>query len=392
MQDKEIEQLLHQEIFLNYCFQRNEDDIRNWEEWLAQNPGQRQQFEDLRRMLLLMGVESRNRITKVHFEELQERIDQTQSDRVEKTFPFWKKWNVAAAAALVLIAGAWFFYDSSTTKMNPAQLADIGPGGNKATLILANGQKLNLTNAANGSIATQAGIRIRKTSDGQIIYEISKAGENVSSTQYNTIETPIGGQYQVNLSDGTKVWLNAGSSLRYPLKFAAHERKVELNGEGYFEVAPNKSSPFRVSNSRQMVEVLGTHFNVMSYADEKVIKTTLLEGAVQVNGGGNSARLNPGQQAQLANGKVKVVDDVDIEDVVAWKNGYFRFNESLESIMSKVSRWYGVQVIYETDIDPEQTFSGKISRSKNISVILKSIEFDSELHFKVDGKKVYVTK
>ncbi|MEJ2882473.1 FecR family protein [Pedobacter sp. GR22-6] len=392
MEDKDIEQLLHQESFLNYCFKRNEDDVRHWESWLTQNPDQKQQFEDLKRMLLLMGEESRNRIMRGNFAQLQEKITSPSPVVPLQKYSFLTRWSVAAAAVFLIVGLSWFAYHSSEMTTTTAKVEDVAPGGNKATLILANGQRLNLGNVANGAIANQSGIRIMKTAGGQIIYQVLPQEGKAASAQFNTIETPVGGQYQVGLVDGTRVWLNAGSSLRYPLKFSKNERRVELTGEGYFEVAHDKSAPFKVSNFRQVVVVLGTHFNVMAYADEKVLKTTLLEGSVSIRQSGTETLLKPGQQAQLVNGKIEVVDDIDLEDVIAWKNGYFRFNESLESIMAKISRWYGVQIVYQTNIDASLTYSGKISRSKNISVILKSIEFDSDLHFRIEGKKVYVTK
>ena len=392
MEDKDIEQLLQQDSFLNYCFKRNEDDVRHWEDWLMQNPRERQQFDDLKRMLLMMGEDSRHRVVRDNFAKLEERIAGVTPLETPGKSKLWKNWSIAAAAVFLIFGAVWFSFHTSVLPGAGPKVEDIGPGGNKATLILANGQRLDLSEAGNGAIASQSGIRILKTADGQIIYEAAEWSGETSSTQFNTIETPIGGQYQVNLSDGTKVWLNAGSSLRYPLKFSKNERRVELTGEGYFEVAQNKSAPFRVSNPKQVVEVLGTHFNIMAYPDEKFLKTTLLEGAVRIRQSGTETLLEPGQQAQLFNGEIKVSRDIDLEDVVAWKNGYFRFNESLESIMNKVSRWYGVQVIYQTSIDPNLSYSGKISRKKNISVILKSIAFDSDLHFRVEGNKVYVTK
>ncbi|HMI02222.1 MAG TPA: FecR family protein [Pedobacter sp.] len=390
MQDKDIGQLVNQESFLNYCFKRNDEDVRYWEKWLIENPGHQQEVENLKQMLILMGEGSRKRITEANFAQLQKKIKR--SKQGAGAYPFWRKWSIAAAVALVISGTGLLLYVNTDKQVEIAGNQDIEPGGHKATLILANGQRLNLADAQNGSIAKQSGVRIRKTIDGQIIYEVSETGGNISADEYNIIETPVGGEYQVDLPDKTHVWLNSGSSLRYPLKFTGNERRVELRGEGYFEVAHNKAMPFKVSSGGQTVEVLGTHFNVTAYEDEKVVKTTLLQGSVKVAYGDVVKLLVPGQQAQLTKNKLNVVDDVDVEDVAAWKNGYFKFNESLESIMNKISRWYGVEVVYQMKPDADLTYSGKISRARKISAILKIIEFNGDVHFKVEGRKVYVTK
>jgi transmembrane sensor len=390
MPDKDILQLMNQESFLNFCFKRNSDDVKYWEEWLQKHPEDSKQIDDLRKMLILMGQESRKKISQSNFAELQRKIAQHKLDTKSKSFPLWKKWSIAAAAVFLIIGGGLFVSQHPGEIVEIVNSSDISPGGNNAVLILANGQRIDLRKVTKGGIVNQPGIKIVKKADGQIVYEISDIGGNSALDQYNTVETPIGGQYLVDLSDGTKVWLNSGSSLRYPTKFVGPYRNVELKGEGYFEVSANKAMPFKVSSSRQTVEVLGTHFNIMAYHDEPVVKTTLLEGVVKVNAGKANVLLQPGQQSKLAGSGIKVIDDVDLEDVVAWKNGYFKFNESLESIMNKISRWYGVEVIYETMPDPVVTYSGKISRSRNISAVLKIIGFNSDVRFKVEGKKVYV--
>ncbi|TKC57213.1 FecR family protein [Pedobacter hiemivivus] len=392
MLGKDILELVNQESFLNYCFKRNSDDVQYWEEWLQKNPEDRKQIDDFRKMLISMGQESRKRVNDANFAELQHKIAQSKVNINPKSYPLWKRWGIAAAAVLLIVGGGLFISQNTGEIVDIVNAKDISPGGNSAILILANGQKVDLEQVANGGVMSQSGIKVVKKADGQIIYEISDVAEKTASDQYNTIETPIGGQYQVNLSDGTKVWLNSGSSLRYPVKFVGAYRNVELKGEGYFEVSKNKAMPFKVNNSRQTVEVLGTHFNIMAYADEPVVKTTLLEGVVKVSAGKASALLASGQQSKLEGAKVNVIDHVDLEDAVAWKNGYFKFNESLESIMSKISRWYGVEVIYETIPERDLTYSGKISRSRNISAVLKIIGFNSDVRFKIEGKKVYVIK
>jgi transmembrane sensor len=390
MGDQENLQLIEQESFLNYCFKRNDQDVKYWEEWLLQNPARKQEADQLRQLVLLMGDESRTSTINTDFAKLQQRLSRSKQGLKLIKQSSWLKWSIAASI-LVLLSVGILFYISQNTKNADSKLADVAPGGNKATLILANGKKIDLSGAVNGAIADETGIKVIKTAEGKIIYDLTNT-RAAANEQYNTIETPVGGQYQVNLSDGTRVWLNSASSLRYPTHFSGGERKVELTGEGYFEVAHQKSMPFKVASAGQTVEVLGTHFNIMSYRDEQTVKTTLLQGSVKISMGRESTLLKPGQQALHTGDKIRISDEVDMEDVVAWKNGYFKFNESLEGIMGKISRWYGVEVVYETKTDPNLTYSGKISRGRNISAILKIIEFNGDVHFRIEGRKVYVTK
>jgi len=312
------------------------------------------------------------------------------------------RYSIAAAAAVVLISmTAILFYGNYKNAAGPQLVKnDINPGKNKAVLTLSDGRKISLTDAVNGQLAQQEGVTISKTANGQLIYQIAPNASGKSSSEYNTIEAPRGGQWQVILPDGSKVFLNASSSLKYPVSFAAKERKVELKGEAYFEIFHNKKSPFRVIAKGQTVEVLGTHFNIMSYDDEKTVKTTLLSGSVKVSANGSNAVksvvesliLKPGEQAQVSPGNMKVIDDVDLEDVLAWKNGYFKFNENLQSIMTKVSRWYDVEVVYETKPDPDFKFRGEISRDKNVSELLNMLDYTGNVHFKIEGRRIIVKK
>jgi len=307
----------------------------------------------------------------------------------------WKK--IMAAATIVLISGIslYFYRQHMPDLISPKTeiVNDVRPGSNQAVLTLANGKRIVLNAAVNGEIAEQSGIRIRKTADGQLIYTLSDSGTAANTgaaATFNTIETPKGGQYQINLPDGTRVWLNAASSLKYPVRFDRKERKVSLQGEGYFEVAKDKRKPFKVNSGSQELEVLGTHFNINSYADELSSKTTLLEGAVRLSPhGGQDLVLSPGQQAVLTSGRMKVAV-VDPEEVLAWKNGNFVFNdEGLETIMRKISRWYDVEVSYQRK-PADLTFTGVVSRSKNISAVLNALDKTGKVHFKVEGKKVTV--
>jgi ferric-dicitrate binding protein FerR (iron transport regulator) len=261
---------------------------------------------------------------------------------------------------------------------------------------LANGQKISLTDAQKGQIIQQKGVQISKTADGQVVYtaatDSKESSGAIAVAQYNTMETPRGGQFQLFLPDGTRVWLNAASSLKYPVDLgSAGERRVELSGEAYFEVAHNKDRPFRVITNRQVVEVLGTHFNVSAYNDEPNTKTTLLEGSVKVTGGDKSAMLKPGQEVSLTD-HFKV-SDVDTEEAVAWKNGYFRFDdERLETVMRKVSRWYNVDVVYRDNDVKDDLFAAVTTRFANISTLLKIMEQTGDASFSIEGSKIIISK
>lgn len=316
--------------------------------------------------------------------------------RQSNSSPLWPR-LVAAASILIFIGIGFYFYQNYDPLIPTANSQhDIAPGGNKAFLTLANGKRITLTDAKNGELAEQSGVKITKAADGQLVYTVSNvSSRNNNLNEYNIIETPNGGQYQIQLPDGTKVWLNAASSLKYPSKFARLvNRRVELlRGEAYFEVAKDKAHPFIVKSNGQEVEVLGTHFNINSYLDERSIKTTLLEGSVKVSTvNGSSKTLIPGQQSQLTSTHIALIENIDIEDVTAWKNGYFKFSESLESIMHKVSRWYDVDIVYDIKPNNGAVFNGKISRSRNLRELLDMLEFAGNIHFKIEGRRIIVQK
>ncbi|MGF7079298.1 FecR family protein [Mucilaginibacter sp. UYCu711] len=305
------------------------------------------------------------------------------------------KWpRIAVAAAILFSLGIGSYYYSikpDQPSVAQLQINDIAPGGNKAVLTLANGQQIVLTNAKNGQLAVQGNSEITKTADGDIVYQQTKGQTALATLTYNTVSTPVGGQYHLTLADGTNVWLNAASSIKFPSAFTGNERKVEITGEAYFEVAHNAAKPFRVQSNQQVVEVLGTHFNVNSYADENATKTTLLEGSVKVTGSNGFKLIKPGQQAVLSGNNLSIAQ-ADVEEAVAWKNGYFRFNdEKIESVMRKLSRWYNIAVTFEGKTSDEG-FNGKISRYKNISQALKMLEKTKAVHFKVEGRRVTVTQ
>lgn len=318
----------------------------------------------------------------------------SREEKVRRLFP-WKK--LAAAAAVLLAAGAAFFLLQPHQQNAP--LADksvpvdtvqkqIVPGSNKAVLILGDGSEIALGDASSGQIARQGGALVRKTANGQIVY--SGDGEVPSEAVFHTIAIPRGGQYDLTLPDGTRIWLNAASRLRFPAVFDGPERIVELDGEAYFEVARNERQPFRVKARGLDVDVLGTHFNVMAYADEPAVQTTLLEGKVRLSGGGTAVVLKPGQQGRFTEGQRIQVRSADLEQAMAWKNGMFVFNdEPLPSIMRKISRWYDVDVRFR---DPGTTisFAGSISRFKNVQDVLHMLSLTGTVQFRVEGNTIQV--
>ena len=308
------------------------------------------------------------------------------------------RWVGAAAALIVLIGTGTYFLFSNAGKTEIAKTdnqntikTDVSPAGKKAILTLSDNSTIILDHAANGIITQQGNTKISKLNDGQLTY--SPLTDKPTEVLYNTITTPRGGQYNLTLADGSKVWLNAGSSLRFPASFTGRERKVVLTGEAYFEVAKNVTMPFRVNIAdKGEVEVLGTHFNINSYADESTINTTLLEGKVKVSAAGNKQLLSPGQQAKLtANGQISLNNNVDIDQVMAWKNGVFNFaNADLQLVMRQLARWYDVDIIYEGEI-PQREFAGEMQRDLNLSQVLRILE-KNNVHFKIEGNKLIVKK
>lgn len=319
--------------------------------------------------------------------------------------PFYKRkafiYLAAACLALTVASVAAIFYKNYPTLNFPDLTSlqaekDIHPGGNKAILTLADGKAIVLNEAADGELLNAAGILIRKTGNGQLVYEVAADQIGAAANTYNTITTPKGGTYQVILPEGTKVWLNAASSIKFSASFASlKERKIELTGEAYFEVAKDAKRPFKVHTDKQEVTVLGTHFNISSYADESMLKTTLFEGSVKVSNlhkVEDQVILKPGQQSVIANGKI-TVDQADIDEVLAWKNGLFVFNdEPLEYIMKKVSRWYDVEVIYEPGLDKNKLFGGSVSRFDKVSKVLRQLELTGGVHFKIEEGRIIAMK
>lgn len=338
------------------------------------------------------------------FEKIQENILPDQLNQYSHKFYYLKSIFIAALILLFISTGLYFYTNRVISE--PEQFAeidvrnDILPGYNKAILTLADGSKISLDDAANGLLASQGNIAITKTDNGQIVYEknnVDKSKFMSNRSAINTIQTPKGGKYQIRLPDGSKVWLNSASTLSYPTTFAGNERKVQLKGEAYFEISPNKNVPFRVESENQIVEVLGTHFNINSYDDEDYVKTTLLEGSVKVilssnpNEVSKTRLLKPGEQSLTKSSQSGIrIENVDTEKAVAWKNGYFKFrNTPIKEIMREIERWYDVELVYEGKI-PSDEFTGFISNDVKISAVLKIMEESGGVRFTVKGKKLKV--
>ena len=330
--------------------------------------------------------------------EIKERIKTHHGHRT--VIPFYKKklWR-ALAAASIIGGGLLLYLHRPATPKGPANGGDkilavhavpVVPGRDKATLTLADGSVIDLDSSGTGRLARQGNTNI-SIKDGKIVYDPHKAGSNVMA--YNTISTPRGGQYKIVLPDGTKVWLNATSYIKFPVAFTGRSRMVEIAGEAYFEVARNPAMPFIAKVRDVAVEVLGTHFNIQAYGEEQKIATTLLEGSVKVSRGIDKHLIVPGQQAIWAeNGAFLLNNDVDMEEVVAWKNGKFHFNNAdIRTIMRQIARWYDVDVEFENNAAGIR-LGGVISRKEDIRQLLDYFEIAGKVRFKMEGKKIIVTK
>lgn len=326
----------------------------------------------------------------------------TAMKKMDADFPFtpgakpmqiWKK--VSVAAAIVLIVGSGLFYSSlrnnSFRKNQSTFKSEIDPGHYGATLTLSNGKKIRLSDLSEGETVQQAGTKVTKTSDGQLAYQQT---ENFNGTgKTNTLATAKGETYLLILPDKSKVWLNAASSLTYTTNLNVDgKRKVRLEGEGYFEITPDKSHPFVVESKGQKVEVLGTHFNINAYGDESSETTTLLEGSVRIVTGANKKEIKPGEQALNNGSSIKVVQN-NVENAIDWKKGEFYLdNINFKTAMRKIARWYDVDIVYNSPVPDDMQIGGWISRNEKLSSVLRSIESAGLVRFEVEGRKIYVTK
>lgn len=303
---------------------------------------------------------------------------------------YYRSTTIAASLFLLLTAGLYTVYLNKEQPQNlySKQISNIKPGGNRAMLTLANGKTIDLEAAPKGILPTGGQQSVNKTAEGNIAYQ---ADQTKGDNSFNTLTTPRGGKFSIRLADGTLAILDAESSIRYPLSFNGNKRTVEVRGQVYFEVVHNAKQPFIVKIGGQTIEDLGTHFNVNAYPDGKGIKTTLEEGRVSITNNTRTVFLKPGQAAlSNLNQKEIIVSEADLEETLAWKNGYFRFkDEHIENIMSQLSRWYNIDIAYSGKL-PDDGFNGTISRSKNLSQVLKMLERTGIVHFKSEGRRITV--
>lgn len=295
-------------------------------------------------------------------------------------------WRAAAAVALLLAVGAWYFTRKEAAPVKQLAASPIEPGKDGAVLTLADGSTVVLDSMGNGQVSAQAGARVM-LKDGQLAYE--PTGKGAGAMAWNTISTPKARQFRLTLPDGTQVWLNAATVLHYPTAFTGNERKVELTGEAYFEVAQNANQPFRVMiGDTAAVEVLGTSFNINSYADEPVVRTTLLEGSVRMKKSQEAVLLQPGQQAVMQH-NISVSKNVDVAGVVAWKSGKFNFDGvSLEEFMRQLARWYNIEVEYKGNT-PKMVIRGKPGRDLQLQDLLDALA-DFGIRYKLEGRKLTI--
>lgn len=303
----------------------------------------------------------------------------------------------AAAASVILVLGIYFIAIKKPTLPNTlAKTIDIAPGTNQATLTLANGHKIILTTHLNGTVAQQGNTVVKVNNGKAISYTATDKPISGGEVAYNTLSTARGQQspYPLILADGTKVWLDAASTITFPTAFNGKERFVTVTGEAYFEVTHNAAQPFKVKVKQQTIEDIGTMFNVSAYDDETTLKTTLVEGSIKVSNHKHEVILKPGQQAeQSADRNDIVLHTVNVDDIMAWKNNYFSFDgDNLESILRKVSRWYDVDIVYENTSVKHKFFGGTVSRFSNVSSVLKTIELTRAAHFKLEGRKIIVSQ
>lgn len=355
--------------------------------------GEEEDMPEETRQTLFQGILGNANLKKENEEAAGEarQVQVIQIEPVSRTRIGWKRWIVAASIAGLLGVGSYltFFNNKEPKPETPVALAptDVqAPTSSKAMITLANGQRVYLDSVANGELAMQGNVRLVKSGDGRITYETA-ATVVTTEVQYNTLSNPRGSKViDMTLADGSRVWLNAGSSVTYPITFTERERKVTMTGEAYFEIMHDPSRPFKVSKGQMEVEVLGTHFNVNAYDDEPTLKVTLLEGSVKVKDGSNSKVIKPGQQVD---NNLKIYNDVDLEQIMAWKNGVFKFSRTdLKIIMREIGRWYDMNINYEGNI-PMQFYNVDVPRTVNVSEVLKGLEYTGA-HFTIEGKKITV--
>ncbi len=377
MQQEELQELVRK-YFDGTATDAEKVQLSNWYE--DQNISETEWLADI--------ANEENVLQKQMFADIQKQIETSRPYIIR---PIWPR-IVAAASILVILSygGYLLFHSPPRQQFAKNQQSEIAPGTSQATLTLANGEKIVLKKGLTGMLAKQGNTSV--TVKNALVYNSS--GNTPQAVVYNTVSTSNGEQspFPLILADGTKVWLNAQSSITFPVAFTGNNRTVRVTGEAYFEVIHNNLKPFKVSVKDQTIQDIGTNFNVNAYDNEPKIATTLLEGEISISGHGAKAILRPGQQAQTGvDGEIKVFDNTDTEEAIAWKNGFFQFNKAdLFTVMRQLSRWYNVEVAYEGDI-PKRVFSGKIHRNLNASESLQMLQY-FKVNYKIIGKKILITK
>lgn len=404
MNKNDIDHLLHK-LADN---QANEAEKNNFTTWVnTLDKDAYQEVLDRYQEILILCPDNRNNHPELA-KLIERRLDQLPNSGKIIFLQKWRKIAVAATILLLVLSGTWYtlslLNEPGTERDLMEQITsrygdDILPGGDKAKLILSDGQAIILDDIPTGQSQVEGGIRIHKTGDGAIEYDFY-TNEHIAVTSlfYHTITTPVGGEYQITLPDGSRVWLNSISSITAPSAFDEGERMVEVTGEVFFDIVESRSPtgkkiPFLVRTANQTVEVLGTQFNIKAYPDNDAVETTLIEGKVVVRASDNTTSLMPGEQSRvIQDGQIDLIKNINIAKVIAWKNGYFQFSDdSIKDIMNQLRRWYDIEVEYVGDL-PDSRFGGQISRNKNISEVLRVLELTDEVRFRIDGQKVKIWK
>lgn len=337
---------------------------------------------------LPLNTENRQKRSAI-YARIRETLNPTSQDKNHRSMWGW----IAAAAIVLLVSGIFIFQakqPQNNIAANKSVIKPIKPGRNTAILTLANGSNITLDDAKNGVLAKSGKTSVKKLANGLIAYSNDGSAQPAGEPAINVVTVPRGGKYSIQLPDGTMVWLNSSSSLSYPVAFTGANRSVTLTGEAYFEVTKNKHLPFIVHANGADVKVLGTHFNVTAYEDEKDIKATLLEGSVSLSNNKSSALLGPGQQGIAGPDQQITTKTVNVNQVIAWKTGYFIFrDDDIQSIMRKISRWYDVEVEYQGNVT-RKTFGGIYSMNKDINELLKGLELTGLIHFKIEERRIIV--
>lgn len=381
------------EFFQEWVLHPTASNDQFWKDFLMNHPQKAKAIENARVLLLSVKFKEEWPSDAIVEQSLKSTFEVIKSGtkKHSKVIPFARWW--AAAAILIALASTAYFLVNQNGTDSVSEIAsqfsaqDVKPGGNRAVLTLADGSTIILDSVQNGLLSTQGSAQVVKLQNGNIVYQIEK-GKEQKQLAYNTISTPRGGQYQLQLSDGSKVWLNAASSITFPSSFPGKDREVTITGEAYFEVAHDPGKPFHVIVDNMEVNVLGTHFNINAYGDNGDIKTTLLQGSVGVKYDHASVIIKPGEQvsAKEEGHTLKVIKGVDLDEVVAWKNGFFSFRHScIRDITRQLSRWYNIDVEYDDDIR-NQEFTGKIDRSLSLDEVLKILE-KTGVRYRIEGHR-----